>query len=126
MALQDALGSGFVSVDDLADDDNGPGERVRRRLESLVSRTGGDYCHWIRTRDAVPAIQAVVENAESHRRDEVDWLRRRLPALTEDELALVDQMSHRLVAALIHAPLVALNEEPTPDLERAARELFGV
>jgi glutamyl-tRNA reductase len=126
-ALRQAeLGPMFVSVDDLADDDRGPGERIRRKLEGLISQSGRDYCRWIRTRDAVPAIQAVVENAESHRRDEVDWLRRRLPGLTEDELALVDQMSHRLVAALIHAPLVALNEEPTPDLERAARELFGV
>ena len=116
----------FVSVDDLADDDHGPGERIRRRLEALISQTGREYCHWIRTRDAVPAIQAVVESAESHRRAEIVWLRRRLPALSDDELALVDQMSHRLVAALIHAPLVALNEDPSPDLERVARELFGV
>jgi glutamyl-tRNA reductase len=120
------LGPGFVSVDELADEDDGPGERIRRRLDSLVSDTGRDYCHWIRTRDAVPAIQAFVERAEGHRRTEVDWLRRRLPELSEDDLALVDQMSHRLVAALIHAPLAALNTDPSPDLERAARELFGV
>jgi glutamyl-tRNA reductase len=126
MSLQNALRPRFVSVDELADDDHGPGERVRRRLESLVSRTGRDYCHWVRTRDAVPAIQAVVENAESHRRAEVEWLCRRLPSLSDEDLGLVDQMSHRLVAALIHAPLVALNEDPSPDLERAARELFRV
>jgi glutamyl-tRNA reductase len=124
--VEDRLSGRFVSVDDLADDDHGPGERIRRRLETLISETGRDYCHWIRSRDAVPAIQAVVESAESHRRTEVDWLRRRLPALSDDDLGLVDQMSHRLVAALIHAPLVALNEDPSPDLERAARELFGV
>jgi len=124
--IQDALGGRFVSVDELADDDHGPGERIRRRLETLISETGRDYCHWIRTRDSVPAIQAVVESAEGHRRAEVDWLLRRLPSLSADDLALVDQMSHRLVAALIHAPLVALNEDPSPDLERAARELFGV
>lgn len=121
-----ALGSQFISVDDLSDDDHGPGERVRRRLENLISRTGRDYCHWIRTRDAVPAIQAVVEGAELHRRAEVDWLRRRLPSLSDEDLGVVDQMSHRLVAALLHAPLVALNEDPSGDLELAARELFGV
>lgn len=124
--VQDRLDGRFVSVDDLADDDKGPGERIRRRLERLISETGRDYCHWIRTRDAVPAIQAVVESAEGHRRTEIDWLRRRLPSLSDEDLGLVDQMSHRLVAALIHAPLVALNEDPSPDLERAARELFGV
>jgi glutamyl-tRNA reductase len=124
--VEDRLDGRLVSVDDLADDDNGPGERIRRRLERLIAETGRDYCHWIRTRDAVPAIQAVVESAESHRRTEIDWLRRRLPSLSDEALGLVDQMSHRLVAALIHAPLVALNEDPSPDLERAARELFGV
>jgi glutamyl-tRNA reductase len=125
-SLQGALGSRLISVDDLVDDDQGPGERVRRRLESLVARTGRDYCQWIRTREAVPAIQALVEAAELHRLAEVDWLRRRVPSLSDEEFGLVDQMSHRLVAALIHAPLEALNKEPSPDLERAARELFGV
>jgi glutamyl-tRNA reductase len=124
--VQRELDGRFVSVDDLADADKGPGERIRRRLERLIAESGRDYCHWIRTRDAVPAIQAVVESAEGHRRTEVDWLRRRLPSLSDEDLGLVDQMSHRLVAALIHAPLVALNEDPSPDLERAARELFGV
>jgi glutamyl-tRNA reductase len=125
-SLQVALGSRLISVDDLVDDDEGPGERVRRRLESLVARTGRDYCQWIRTRDAVPAIQALVEAAELHRRAEVDWLHRHLPSLLDEELGLVDQMSHRLVAALLHAPLEALNKEPSPDLERAARALFDV
>ena len=123
---QAELGLTYVSVDDLRDDDSGPGERVRRRLEDLISRTGRDYCHWIRTRDAVPAIQAFVESAEGHRQNEVEWLRRRLGSLSDEDLAVIDQMSHRLVAALIHAPLAALNQDPSPDLERAARELFGI
>ncbi|HSO30847.1 MAG TPA: hypothetical protein VLS28_13175, partial [Candidatus Sulfomarinibacteraceae bacterium] len=38
--LANGLGTRFVSVDDLADDDHGPGERVRRRLETLISQTG--------------------------------------------------------------------------------------
>jgi hypothetical protein len=35
-------------------------------------------------------------------------------------------MSHRLVGGILHAPLSALNADPTGDLERAARELFGL
>ncbi|HSO30507.1 MAG TPA: hypothetical protein VLS28_11440, partial [Candidatus Sulfomarinibacteraceae bacterium] len=124
--LANCLGTRFVSVDDLADDDHGPGERVRRRLETLISQTGRDYCQWIRTREAVPAIQAVVESAELRRTAEMEWLRRRLPSLSAEDLAAVDQMSHRLTAAILHAPLAALNEDPSSDLERAARELFGV
>ena len=33
-------------------------------------------------------------------------------------------MSHRLVAAMLHAPLTALSNDATGELERAARELF--
>lgn len=125
-ALAKGLGSGFFSVDDLADDDHGPGERVRQRLEHLISLTGRDYCQWVRTREAGPAIQAVVARAEQRRDAEVEWLHRRLPGLTTAELAVVEQMSHRLVAALLHAPLVALNRDTSGALDRAARELFGV
>ncbi len=125
-ALQEGLGARFVSVDDLADDDGGPGERVRHRLEKLISETGRDYGHWLRRRHAVPAIQAVVATAEQHRRAEFERLRRRVPSLAAEELAIVDQMSHRLVAAILHAPLSALNDDSSGDLERAARELFRV
>jgi glutamyl-tRNA reductase len=125
-ALQALLGSQFISVDELSDDEHGPSERLRRRLEDLISRTGRDYCQWIRTRSAVPAIQAVVDNAELHRQVELDWLRRHLPDLSDEDLGMVDQMTHRLVAALLHAPLRALNEDPAGDLERAARELFDL
>jgi glutamyl-tRNA reductase len=74
----------------------------------------------------VPAIQAVVTTAEQRRAAELDWLRRRLPDLDSDELEVVEQMSHRLVAAILHAPLVALNDDGSGELERAARELFGL
>jgi glutamyl-tRNA reductase len=120
------LGRRHLSVDDLAIDDAGPGERVRRRLEALISETGREYCRWLRTRDAVPAIHAVVSNAEGRRAAEVEWLRSRLPGLAAAEFAIVEQMSHRLVAAILHAPLTALNGDASGDLERAARELFGI
>jgi glutamyl-tRNA reductase len=125
-ALQVGLRERFVSVDDLAAGDGGPNQRLRQKLEKLISETGRDYCHWIRTRDAVPAIQAMVASAEQLRQAEVEWLLRRLPALGPDDAGAVEQMSHRLVAAILHAPLVALNEDASGDLERAARELFGV
>jgi glutamyl-tRNA reductase len=121
------LGARFVSVDDLAAGPvSEPDDRLHRRLQALISDTGSDYCRWLRAREAVPAIQAMVDAAEVHRREELDWLMRRLGDLPEDDRHVIEQMSHRLVAGILHAPLTALNEDTSGDLERAARDLFAL
>lgn len=125
--LRRALGARFTSVDDLAaTPEFAPHDRLRRRLEGLVSDAGREYCTWLRSRDAVPLIRAVTAGAEHLRRAEVEWLLRRLPDLPAEDRALVEQMSHRLVAALLHAPLTALHSDEGGALERPARDLFGV
>jgi glutamyl-tRNA reductase len=121
------LGDRFVGVDDLVDSEpDAPASRLRTKVERIVSRAGRDYCQWLRTRDAVPAIRAVVGAAEERRLSEIEWLRRRLPDLAAEDLALVEQMSHRLVASILHAPLSALTADERGELEPAARELFGL
>jgi glutamyl-tRNA reductase len=121
------LGGAYVSVDALAaTSEDEPDARLRLRLDRVVSRVGADYCAWLRTREAVPAITALVNTAEARRSEELAWLRRRLPDLTDEELAAVEQMSHRLVAAMLHAPLTALTRDDDGELEPAARTLFGV
>ena len=125
--LQAALGARFTSVDDLTvSPEFDPHDRLRRRLEKLVSDTGREYCVWLRSRDAVPVIKAVTDGAEALRHAEVEWLLNRMPELDEDGRAVVEQMSHRLVAALLHAPLTALHDDDAGSLERAARDLFRV
>jgi len=125
---QQALADHVISVDDLADmdDPSGPSARVRAQLGHVISRAGADYCQWLRTRHVVPAISAVVSASEQRRRTELEWLRRRLPDLSAEELAVVEQMSHRLVAGILHAPLTALKADEAGELEPVARELFGV
>lgn len=130
-ALDDAhiamLRGRFISVDDLASTgDDSPDLRVRGKIERLVSRAGGEYCDWLRARHTVPAIRGVVGAAEQRRADEIAWLRRRLPDLGSEDFAVVEQMSHRLVAAILHAPLTALSSDTDGELEPAARELFGL
>jgi len=126
-SLQTGLGDRFVSIDDLA-----WGTQVelagglRSRLEKLVSDSGGEYCRWLRSRDFLPAIQAITESAEARRLGELAWLARRLPTLSEHDRALVDQMSQRLVSGILHAPRSALRLDESGDLGRAAWELFGL
>jgi glutamyl-tRNA reductase len=125
--LQAALGRRFTAVDDLAvAPEFAPQDRLRQRLEKIVSDTGREYCVWLRARESVPVIQAVADGAEAVRRAEIEWLLPRLSGLSDDERAVVEQMSHRLVAALLHAPLAALHDDDAGSLERAARDLFGV
>jgi glutamyl-tRNA reductase len=125
--LQAALGDRFTSVDDLAlAPEAEPHDRLRRRIETVVSDSGREYCQWLRTRAAVPAIQAMADTAEAHRREEIDWLLRRLPDLPTEDRELIEQMTHRLVGGILHAPLAALNTDESGDLERAARDLFAL
>ena len=126
-SMQAQLGDRFVSIDDLA-----WGLSVelpvglRERLEQLVTGSGGEYCRWLRARGSLPAIQALTAAAEGRRLSELQWLVRRLPNLSEQDQAVIDQMSHRLVAGILHAPRSALRLDDSGDLDRAARELFGL
>jgi glutamyl-tRNA reductase len=125
--LRELLGSRFVSVDDLA---QGPEDRVRdrvrRRVERLLDEADAEFTNWVGARRSVPAIQALTERAETRRAAEVDRLLRRMPHLEAHERELVEQMSHRLVAGLLHAPLATLREDQGGERERAARELFSL
>ena len=126
-AFRAALGSRYVSVDDIA---QGPeeqvGGRVRRRMERLLDEAETEFARWIGARRSVPAIQALTERAETRRVAEVDRLMRRLAHLDDRDRELVEQMTHRLVASLLHAPLATLRDDQTGERERAARELFSL
>jgi len=126
-AFRARLGSRFVSVDDLARNPQDEiRERLRRRIGRLLDEADAEFNQWVRTRAAVPTIQALADHAENRRADEIDRLFRRAPELEPHERELVEQMSRRLVAGLLHAPLATLNDDTTGDLERAARALFSI
>ena len=121
-----ALGVRYTSVDDLA---RSPQDELRKRLrvrfERVLDDAEGRYAQWVRARGSVPAIQALTDRAEARRAEELDRLFRRAD-LADADRELVIQMSHRLVAGLLHAPLVKLRDDDTGELERAARDLFAL
>jgi glutamyl-tRNA reductase len=121
-----ALGARYTSVDDLA---RSPQDELRARLRTRFERVLDDaelrYAQWVRARGSVPAIQALTDQAEARRAEELDRLFRRAD-MDEAERELVEQMSHRLVAGLLHAPLASLRDDETGELERAARTLFSL
>lgn len=125
--LQLALGDRFVSVDDLARTPEAkPHERLRRRVDRLVGEEVAELETWAATRACVPAIRAIADHAEARRVAELERLLRRAPELDPDTRELVEQMSHRLVSGLLHAPLAALRSDVDGERDRLVRELFGL
>ncbi len=124
--LRGRLDGRYTSIDDMA---RGPRDAMRARLAQRYRRAIDEataaYEHWYRSRLAVPAIQALSDLAEERRTDELERLFRRVE-LDDHERELVVQMSHRLVAGLLHTPLVTLREDASGELERAARTLFSL
>ena len=124
--LRALLGPRYTSVDDIA---RGPRDvvaaRLARRYEKAMADAEATFTNWVHARTSVPAIRALSALAEQRRAEELERLFRRMD-LAEHERALVEQMSHRLVAGLLHAPLVTLREDATGDADRAARVLFSL
>lgn len=126
-SLQQALDDRFVSVDDLAHTPEAkPHERLKRRVDRLVGEAAVEFETWAATRGCVPAIRAIADHAEARRAAELERLLRRAPALEPDVRELVDEMSHRLVSGLLHAPLAALRSDVDGERDRLVRELFGL
>ena len=122
-----ALGGDFISVDDLARAPEAkPHERLRRRVDRLVAETVADFTSWAATRGCVPAIRAISDHAEARRAAELERLLRRAPTLDPEVRELVDEMSHRLVAGLLHGPLAALRSDVDGERDAIVRELFGL
>jgi glutamyl-tRNA reductase len=130
-ALDDAararLGDRYLSVDAFAwRPATGLGPQLQHRLDTLVHDGGREYCRWLRARSAGPTIQRLTTAAEQRRQAEVGWLRRRVPDLSPREVALVEQMSRRLVAGLLHEPRRAIHDDEQGHLQAAAGELFAL
>lgn len=124
--LRALLGARYTSVDDIA---RGPRHelagRLGRRYERAMSEAEAAFANWVRARTSVPAIRALSALAEERRSQELERLFRRLDLEGHDR-ELVEQMSHRLVAGLLHAPLATLREDADGDADRAARVLFSL
>ena len=124
--LRALLGSRYTSVDDIA---RGPRDavasRMARRYERVMAEAEAAFATWVLARSSVPTIRALSALAEERRSEELDRLFRRMP-LADHERELVEQMSHRLVAGLLHEPLATLREDSSGDADRAARTLFSL
>jgi glutamyl-tRNA reductase len=84
--------------------------REAAAAETIVSDEVEKYQQRLQSRDAVPAILALQQNAEAIREAELARSAKRLAALTPEQHEAVEALTRSLTAKLLHPQLTALRE----------------
>ncbi|MDR1423091.1 MAG: glutamyl-tRNA reductase [Azoarcus sp.] len=127
-ALDDVF---LYSVDDLAQVVEAGLESRQQAVveaEGIIDARVDGFLHWMRTRDAVPAIRALREHAEMVREAE---LGRALKQLARGDAPgkVLEALSHGLTNKLMHGPTRYLNQdecEAHHDAAHIVRRLFNL
>lgn len=114
----------YRTVDDLAAENaDVPASDVALAAERC-SREAVAFMRELRERAAAGVIREVRARAESLRQTQLERALRRLSHLDERDRRIVEALSTGVTNAILHAPTVALREEPARG--ESARELFGI
>ncbi len=92
--------------------------------EAIISLGVSDFMHWVSTRELVPTIRALRDEAERSRQREVEQAIRRL-TLGDDPKLVIDRLSRSLTNKLLHAPSHALNHLGEGSRDELAQLLSG-
>ncbi|HZV98562.1 MAG TPA: glutamyl-tRNA reductase [Methylophilaceae bacterium] len=121
----------LYTVDDLAQVvQEGLGSRKEAAIEAeaIIDTRVDNFMHWLKTRDAVPTIRALRDQAEKLRRNELEKAQRLL-ARGDDPAAVLETLSNALTNKLLHGPSHALNNSKGHDheqLEAVLRQLYQI
>jgi glutamyl-tRNA reductase len=94
--------------------------------EAIIDAQVAQFLQWVDSRDAVPLIRSLRDNADRARRHEVEHALKLL-AKGEDPGRVIEALSQRLTNKFLHLPTQALNQTDAPDrdeLQRAVLRLF--
>jgi glutamyl-tRNA reductase len=118
-AMNDVEGCFVYDIDDLqqvAQANLADRGREAEAAETIVTREVDKYQQRLQSRDAVPAIVTLQQNAEAIREAELARSAKRLATLTPDQQAAVEALTRSLTAKLLHPQLVALRRsESNPE-----------
>jgi glutamyl-tRNA reductase len=88
--------------------------RERRKeaaaAEALVEREAREFLEWQKSLEVVPLLVELRNRGEQIRRAEVDKVRRRLGALTDEQEQALQAATEAIVQKLLHSPTVQLKE----------------
>lgn len=85
--------------------------RESAAAEKIIASEVEKYREHLQTREAVPAIVALQQTAESLRQTELSRAAKRLAGLTPDQQAAVDALTRSLTAKLLHPQIVDLRKK---------------
>jgi glutamyl-tRNA reductase len=85
--------------------------RESAAAEKIVSAEVDKYNEHLQTREAVPAIVALQQNAEALRQAELARAAKRLGPLTPEQQAAIDALTKSLTAKLLHPQIVDLRKK---------------
>jgi glutamyl-tRNA reductase len=92
--------------------------REAAAAETIVSREVEKYHERLQSRDAVPAIKALQQQAEDLRQAELARSQSKLATLTPEQREAVEALTRSLTAKLLHPRLTALRESTRPKNEK--------
>jgi glutamyl-tRNA reductase len=89
--------------------------REAAAAETIVSREVEKYQQRLQSRDAVPAIKALQQQAEELRQAELARSQSKLAGLTPQQREAVEALTRALTAKLLHPQLTALRDSTRPE-----------
>ncbi len=102
----------LYTVDDLAEvvrDGQDARQGAVQEAEVIIDSCVANFIHWMESREVVPTIRALRDNAERHRRHEMEKALRML-AKGEDAAKVLESLSNSLTNKFLHAPTHTLNQ----------------
>ena len=102
----------LYTVDDLAEvvrDGQDARQGAVHEAEVIIDSGVANFIHWMESREVVPTIRALRDNAERHRRHEMEKALRLL-AKGEDVAKVLESLSNSLTNKFLHAPTHTLNQ----------------
>lgn len=121
----------LYTVDDLSkvvQEGLGNRQLAAAEAESIIEVRVEGFMQWLKTREAVPTIRALREQAEQHRLAELDKAQKLL-LKGADPKDVLEALSNALTNKLLHAPSHALNQaqgEEHEQLETLLRHLYNI
>ncbi len=132
-AIVDIAGVHLYNLDDL---EIGVNEGIRLRyqeveqVQEIIIQEVSAFKRWLRSLNVVDTISALRQYADTLRQQELTRTLQRLPALTQRETVVIQELTTRIVNKLLHIPMLRLKDAAVEGQEHiyseALRYLFDL